>query len=107
MSDEQKTEFTRKGDAFTRYFYIDRGNEKELTIEKAMVDFENYIYRPVAEDVTMRLVTEIVNEALGKFVDLDSDPESMTEEDAQNVSQFIGDSFLGAYIELHAPKSDA
>lgn len=102
MSEQHEYEFTPKGDAFTRYFFIDRGSEADLSLEEAMVDFENYIYRPIAADAARRLVVEVVDEALGEHIDLGSDPDLLTEEDMENVAQHIGVGFLAAYLAINS-----
>lgn len=107
MNDETDPgpQFTGKGDAFTRYFFIDRGGEKDLTVNDGLADFEAYIYKPIRADVTTAIVNDVVDEALEKFIDLDADPESLTEEDMENVTQYIGTGFLAAYQALHDPES--
>lgn len=106
MSEEDLTEFTRKGDAFVRYFYIDRGNEDELDIKEAMTDFENYIYRPIAQHVTSEIVTDVVDEALEAILEPGAKPEDLTGKDSDEVMSLIGYGFLKAYIALHGPAGE-
>lgn len=97
---------TRKGDAFIRYYYIDRGAEEDLTIEEAMEDFEEYIYKPLANYVTRELITDTVREAIDMHVADGRRPEDMTEDDTEEVCKIIGFGFLLAYKDIHGPFDD-
>lgn len=95
-------ESTPKGDAFIRYYFIDRGSEKDLDMDEAMDDFENYIYKPIARYVMEQYVTEAsilaIEAVLGEE---EEETRPLTEEEALQAAQEIGLAVLHTFKDLN------
>lgn len=110
MSDEQNTDertATRKGDAFIRYFYIDRGKEEGLSMDEATVDFENYIYLPIAQHVMREYVEQASTIAIDSVLGEDAEIRPLTDEEALQAAQEIGLAVLWTFREMMKPSTDA
>lgn len=99
-------ETTPKGDAFVRYYFIDRGSEEDLSLSQAQADFEKYIYNPIRLYVVQDVVTRVAEEAMDDVIPEDKPIEDVGEDDMLEVAQYIGMGFLAAYRDLHSPESD-
>lgn len=109
--DEHQPGVTAKELAFTRYFFIDRGTEKDLSVEEARDDFEKYIYAPlrlhVVEDVVDNVVVEAITYAIPEDKSIaDLDEVDLDEVDLDAVTHIIGLGFLSAYLDLHKPEGN-
>lgn len=95
-------ESTPKGDAFIRYYFIDRGSEKDLDMDEAMEDFENYIYKPIARYVMEQYVTEASILAIEAVVGEGEEIRPLTEEEALQAAQEIGLAVLHTFKDLNS-----
>lgn len=96
---------TRKGDAFVRYYFIDRGREENLPLPEALDDFEKYIYTPIAQHV----MTEYVNEASILAMEAafgDDLPDAPSEEQALQVAQSIGLAVLHTFQQINTDANE-
>lgn len=95
-------ETTPKGDAFIRYYFIDRGSEEDLDMDEAMDDFENYIYKPIARYVMEQYVTEVSALAIEAALDGEEGTRALTEEEALQAAQEIGLAVLHIFKDLNS-----
>lgn len=102
--DEHQPGVTAKELAFTRYFFIDRGAEKDLSVEEAKEDFEKYIYAPLRLHVVEDVVDSVVVEAITYAIPEDKKIADLDEADLDAVTHIIGLGFLSAYLDLHKPE---
>lgn len=103
--DEYQPGVTAKEVAFTRYFFIDRGAEKDLSIEEAKDDFERYIYTPLRLHVVEEVVDNVVAEAIEYAIPEDKSIADLDEADLTAVTHVIGLGFLSAYLDIHKPNA--
>lgn len=89
-------ETSPKGDAFIRYYFIDRGSEEDLDMDEAMDDFEKFIYDPVARHVLEDYVIESSVAAIESIVG-EGGTREMTEEELLLAAQAIGLDVLNAF----------
>lgn len=94
-------ETTPKGDAFIRYYFIDRGSEEDLDMDEAMDDFENYIYKPIARYVMEEYVTEASILAIEAVLGEEEETRPLTEEEALQAAQEIGLAVLHVFKDLN------
>lgn len=93
-------ETTPKGDAFIRYYFVDRGGEADLDMDEAMEDFETYIYKPIARYVMEDYIAEASTLAIESVVGEGEEIRPLTEEEALQAAQEIGLAVLMTFKEL-------
>lgn len=104
MSEQEDQSRSLEEMAFTRYFFVDRGGEADLTIEEARRDFENYYVAPLRLDTLETIVEQVVIEAMDLHLDMDRPPQAMTEGETDAVCRSIGAGFLHAFLDVQNNK---
>lgn len=107
MSDERPMDVPEggKGTAFLRYHYIDRGGEKDLTLEESMSDFENYIYGPISHYVMSEYVTDASMTAVEAILG-DGEPRPLSKEETHAAALEIGLAVLAAFVAMTKQPDD-
>lgn len=95
-------ETSPKGDAFIRYYFIDRGSEGDLGMDEAMEDFEKFIYAPIARHVMEDYVAEASTLAIEAILGEGNEIRPLTEEEALEAAQEIGLAVLLTFRDLDA-----
>lgn len=90
-------ETSPKGDAFIRYYFIDRGGEEDLDMSEAMDDFEKFIYEPIVRYVLEDYVIESSIAAIEGVLGEEVPTREMTEEELLLAAQAIGLDVLNAF----------
>lgn len=104
MSEQEtpEAETTRKGDAFIRYYFIDRGNEDNLPMNEAMQDFEEYIYAPIAQYVMEEYVNGSAVAAIEAILGNEERP--LTKEETEEAARTIGFAVLHVFRDGFDPE---
>lgn len=93
-------DYSVKDQVFTRYYFVDRGSEKELTPEEAREDFENFIFTPLRSYVSRSLVVRAVEAALKGVTPEGGSPDDLGPAELEKACMVLGVSFLQAYAEI-------